>query len=235
MVMNRQQTGGQAAPWGLSSVVCLLGLAVGLPAYAQPPMNLLTGEPTVAQLKEDAARYLQMGFYTLAINAYRAALELEDKAQVLPRERDPDVPFNLGLIYARQGQLAEARAAFQRSVEVDPTSFKARYQLALVDLKLGNLVAAKEQLTLLAHAARSNPETYSHIQSLLAPLESIPLPGQQTNDLPSPLAVDSEAGKLSPEPEKNKTAPLPVATPEKQSEEEKPLSALQRLRREERD
>lgn len=178
MVMNKSS--GQTAAVG-----CLLSLVLGLPASAQPPMNLLTGEPTVAQLKADAARYLQMGFHTLAINAYRAALELEDKTRVLPSERDPDVPFNLGLIYARQGNLPEARAAFQRSVEVDPTSFKARYQLALVDLKLGNLVQAKEQLTLLAHAARSNPETYSHIQSLLAPLESVPLPGQQTNN-PAP-------------------------------------------------
>ncbi len=235
MVMNKQQTGGRAAPLGLRAVVCLLSLALGLPASAQPPMNLLTGEPTVAQLKEDAARYLQMGFHTLAINAYRAALELEDKTKVLPSERDPDVPFNLGLIYARQGNFPEARAAFQRAVEVDPTSFKARYQLALVDLKLGNLVAAKEQLTLLAHAARSNPETYSHIQSLLAPLESVPLPGQQSSDPASPLAVDSEAGKLAPEPEKSKTIAPPVATLEKQPEEEKPLSALQRLRRRELD
>ncbi len=227
MAMSKQQTGRQAAPLGLSSMACLLGLALGLPAYGQPPMNLLTGEPTVAQLKEDAARYLQMGFHTLAINAYRAALELEDKTKVLPSERDPDVPFNLGLIYARQGKLAEARAAFQRSVEVDPTSFKARYQLALVDLKLGNLTAAKEQLTLLAHAARNNPETYSHIQSLLAPLESVPLPGQQTNDSSPPLAIDSEAGNLLLEPENSP----PAASPEKQPEEEKPLSALERLRR----
>ncbi|MFS8812214.1 tetratricopeptide repeat protein, partial [Synechococcus sp. R55.7] len=164
MVMNRQQIGRQAVPLGLKTVGCLLSLAVAMPAHAQPPMTLLTGEPTVAQLKEDGARYLQMGFHTLAINAYRSAIELEEKTLVLPSERDPDVPFNLGLIYARQGKLAEARAAFQRSVEVDPSSFKARYQLALVDLKLGNLAAAKEQLTLLAHAASNHPETHSHIQ-----------------------------------------------------------------------
>ena len=221
----------EAAVLGLKAVGFLLSWALGLPASAQPPLSLLTSEPTVAQLKEDAARYLQMGFHTLAINAYRAALELEDKTRVLPSERDPDVPFNLGLIYARQGKLAEARAAFQRSVEVDPTSFKARYQLALVDLKLGNLVKAKEQLTLLAQAARSNPETYSHIQSLLAPLESVPLPGQHTNNSAPPLTIDSEGDKFALEVEKNQTVAPPEATLEKQPEEEKPLSALQRLRR----
>ncbi len=221
----------EAAVLGLKAVGFLLSWALGLPASAQPPLSLLTSEPTVAQLKEDAARYLQMGFHTLAINAYRAALELEDKTRVLPSERDPDVPFNLGLIYARQGKLAEARAAFQRSVEVDPTSFKARYQLALVDLKLGNLVEAKQQLTLLAHAARSNPETYSHIQSLLAPLESVPLPGQQTNNSAPPLTIDSEGDKFALE----QTVAPPEATLEKQPEEEKPLSALQRLRRRELD
>lgn len=235
MGMNKQQTGGRTAPLGLRVVGCLMSLALGLPASAQPPMNLLTGEPTVAQLKEDAARYLQMGFHTLAINAYRAALELEDKTKVLPSERDPDVPFNLGLIYARQGNLPEARAAFQRAVEVDPTSFKARYQLALVDLKLGNLVAAKEQLTLLAHAARSNPETYSHIQSLLAPLESVPLPNQQASNPPRPPAAEPEAAKPALEPERDKTTTPRAAASKKQPEEEKPLSALQRLRRRELD
>jgi Tetratricopeptide repeat. len=235
MVMNRQQIGRQAVPLGLKTVGCLLSLAMAMPAYAQPPMTLLTGEPTVAQLKEDGARYLQMGFHTLAINAYRSAIELEEKTLVLPSERDPDVPFNLGLIYARQGKLAEARAAFQRSVEVDPSGFKARYQLALVDLKLGNLVAAKEQLTLLAHAASNHPETHSHIQALLATLESVPLPGQQGENPARPPAVESEAAKLLLEPQKTETAALPTAAEQKPPEETKPLSTLQRLRQRERD
>ncbi len=227
MVVNKQQPGRLAVPLSLRAVGCLLVWAMAMPAHAQPPMTLLTGEPTVAQLKEDGARYLQMGFHTLAINAYRSAIELEEKTLVLPSERDPDVPFNLGLIYARQGKLAEARAAFQRSVDVDPSSFKARYQLALVDLKLGNLAAAKEQLTLLAHAASNNPETHSHIQSLLATLESVPFPGQPPA---RPPAVESQAAQLLPEPQKT----LPTAT-ETQLPEEKPLSALQRLRQRELD
>ncbi|MEN9229916.1 MAG: tetratricopeptide repeat protein [Thermostichus sp. DG02_5_bins_236] len=203
------------------------------PAYAEAPMTLLTGAQTVAQLKEDGARYMQMGFHTLAINAYRGAIELEEKTLVLPSERDPDVPFNLGLIYARQGNLPEARVAFQRSVEVDPSSFKARYQLALVHLKLGEQVDAKEQLTLLAGAANSNPETYSHIQSLLATLDAVPLPSQKDDNLARTSAVESEAAKLLLEPGKTETAALPEATTQEVVEEEIPLSALQRLRQRE--
>ncbi|MEN9221095.1 MAG: tetratricopeptide repeat protein [Thermostichus sp. BF3_bins_97] len=232
MVMNKKQMGRQAAHLGLRAVGCLLGLAIMVPVYAEAPMTLLTGEQTVAQLKEDAARYMQMGFHTLAINAYRGAIELEEKTLVLPSERDADVPFNLGLIYARQGNLPEARAAFQRSVEVDPTSFKARYQLALVDLKLGDQGAAKEQLTLLANAATNNPETRSHIQSLLATLESVPLPSQK-DDLARTPAVESEAAKLLLEPQNTETAALPPASEEELLEEEQPLSALQRLRQRE--
>ncbi|MEN9226820.1 MAG: tetratricopeptide repeat protein [Thermostichus sp. HHBFW_bins_43] len=232
MVMNKNQMGRRAAHWGWRTVGCVLGLAIGVPAYAEAPMTLLTGEQTVAQLKEDGARYMQMGFHTLAINAYRGAIELEEKTLVLPSERDADVPFNLGLIYARQGNLPEARAAFQRSVDVDPSSFKARYQLALVDLKLGNPTAAKEQLTLLANAATSNPETHSHIQALLATLESVPLPSQK-DDLARTPAVESEAAKLLLEPQKTETAALPPASEEELLEEEKPLSALQRLRQRE--
>ncbi|MEN9202160.1 MAG: tetratricopeptide repeat protein [Thermostichus sp. DG_1_6_bins_120] len=227
----------QAAHWGLRGMGCLLGLGLLLmePVYAEAPMTLLTGEQTVAQLKEDGARYMQMGFHTLAINAYRGAIELEEKTLILPGERDPDVPFNLGLIYARQGNLPEARVAFQRAVEVDPGSFKARYQLALVHLKLGEQVAAKEQLTLLAAAAASNPETHSHIQSLLATLETVPLPSQEKENL---AAVESEAAKLSLEPQKTETAVLPE-TPAQEPAQEigeaeiPPLSALQRLRQRE--
>ncbi len=233
MVMSKKQLGRQAAHLGLRAVGCLLGLMMMVPAYAEAPMTLLTGEQTVAQLKEDGARYLQMGFHTLAINAYRGAIELEEKTLILPSERDPDVPFNLGLIYARQGNLPEARAAFQRAVEVDPSSFKARYQLALVDLKLGDQGAAKEQLTLLANAASSNPETRSHIQSLLATLESVPLPSQKDGNLARTPAVESEAAKLLLAPQKTETAALPTATEEELPEEEKPLSALQRLRQRE--
>ncbi len=233
MVMSKKQLGRQAAHLGLRAVGCLLGLAMMVPAYAEAPITLLTGEQTVAQLKEDGARYLQMGFHTLAINAYRGAIELEEKTLVLPSERDPDVPFNLGLIYARQGSLPEARAAFQRAVEVDPSSFKARYQLALVDLKLGDQGAAKEQLTLLANAASGNPETRSHIQSLLATLESVPLPSQKDDNLARTPAMESEAAKLLLEPGKTETAALPEATEQEVLEEETPLSALQRLRQRE--
>ncbi|MFQ3613102.1 MAG: tetratricopeptide repeat protein [Cyanobacteriota bacterium] len=233
MVMNNKQLCRQGAHLGLRAMGCLLGLALMVPAYAEVPITLLTGEQTVAQLKEDGARYLQMGFHTLAINAYRGAIELEEKTLVLPSERDPDVPFNLGLIYARQGNLPEARTAFQRSVEVDPSSFKARYQLALVDLKLGDQVAAKEQLTLLANAASGNPETRSHIQSLLATLDAVPLPSQKDDNLARTPAVESEAAKLLLEPGKTETAALPEATTQEVVEEETPLSALQRLRQRE--
>ncbi|MFQ3584652.1 MAG: tetratricopeptide repeat protein [Cyanobacteriota bacterium] len=232
MVMSKKM-GRQVVHLGLRAMGCLLGLGIVLPAYAEAPMTLLTGEQTVAQLKEDGARYLQMGFHTLAINAYRGAIELEEKTLVLPSERDPDVPFNLGLIYARQGRLPEARTAFQRAVEVDPGSFKARYQLALVDLKLGDQVAAKEQLTLLANAASGNPETRSHIQSLLATLDAVPLPSQKDDNLARTPAVESEAAKLLLEPGKTETAALPEAGGQEVVEEKPPLSVLQRLRQRE--
>lgn len=237
MVMNNKQLRRQMAHLGLRTLGCLFGLVLTAPAYANPPITLLTGAQTVAQLKEDGARYMQMGFHTLAINAYRGAIELEEKTLVLPSERDPDIPFNLGLIYARQGNLAEARAAFQRAVEVDPSSFKARYQLALVDLKLGNQVAAKEQLTLLANAASSNPETRSHIESLLATLDAVPLPNreddQKDETLTRTLAEESMAAKPLLEPDKTETATLPGATEEKVAAEKPRLSALQRLRQRE--
>ncbi|MGQ9838521.1 MAG: tetratricopeptide repeat protein [Cyanobacteriota bacterium] len=241
MVMNSKQLCPQMAHLGLKAVGCLLGLMLMAPAYADPPMTLLTGAQTVAQLKEDGAQYMQMGFHTLAINAYQGAIELEEKTLVLPSERDPDIPFNLGLIYARQGNLAKAQTAFQRAVEVDPSSFKARYQLALVHLKLGNQVAAKEQLTFLANAASGNPETRSHIESLLATLETVPLPHQEDDqkdeNLARTAAVESEAAKLLLEPDKTETAALPDGIEQEIEQEvapEKPrLSALQQLRQRE--
>jgi tetratricopeptide (TPR) repeat protein len=142
-------------------------VAFALPTWADPPLKLVTGQATVEKLKADAAIYVKNGFDALAINAYRAAIDLEDKARLLPAQRDPEIALNLGLIYAQQGNWGAARNAFQRSVETNPTDFQALYQLAQAELQVGNRAVARQHFERLKGAASGDPAMQAHIESFL--------------------------------------------------------------------
>ncbi len=180
----------------------LFGIPYLLPgvALARPPLGVLTSEGSVAQLKADGARYQQTGFQTLAEESYREALELEDRANLLPPERDADVPFNLGLIYTQQGKLVEARNVFQRAYDADPSNFQIVYHLGITELRLGNQAQARTHLTRLELAAAEDPEMKQHLGSLIALLD--PAPGQDLNNhnfAGTAETSDAEASSGSPE------------------------------------
>jgi hypothetical protein len=180
-------------------LVAGMGVLAPVPSWARPPLQLVTGEVSVDQLKEDGNRYMQLGFQSLAIESFRGAMELEDKLSTLPTFRDPEVPFNLGLIYLSQGRLKEARAVFQRSLEADPSNFKTHYQLGLTELKLGNEEAARYHLALLESSAVGDAELESHLQSLLAMLEPVRpqsppsgIEGVPTEEFPGPEPANAQ-------------------------------------------
>ncbi len=200
MVMDRMM-----ARWACGLVAGLstglLGVSMGIsPVAANPPLDLITGEQSVAALKEDGLIYMQWGFHSLAIDSFRGAIALEDKANTLPEQRDPDVPYNLGMLYLNRGDLRGARGAFERSLEADPTNFQAHYRLGLVELQMGNEEAARQRLSLLETAAASNPEVQDHLQGLMASLE--PLPPLQP-EIPEPTQAVDAAPAAEPEPDLN--------------------------------
>jgi tetratricopeptide (TPR) repeat protein len=171
-------------------------------------MDLVTGNATVTRLKEDGIHYMQLGFNDLAIDSFRGAIELEDKTQVLPTQRDGDVPLNLGLIYFNQGRFNEARDAFRRAVEANPGNFKARYHLGRTEMVLGNHAAAREQFQMLEPAAAANPETQKHIKTLLAALDPVK-PAE-----PAKQPIGKEKAEQDPvTPTATKSGPTPPGNP----------------------
>ncbi|MDX2270667.1 MAG: tetratricopeptide repeat protein [Cyanobacteriota bacterium] len=233
MVMNYKQSEWANAVWqrgclGMGSLLMGLWLVATPVALAKPPLNLSTGQETVAQLKESGVRYAQLGFYTLAIESYRGAIALEDRSQLLPSQWDADVPINLGLIYLQQGSLLPARDAFARAVEADPTSFKARYQLGVAEMQLGNYDVAKSELSALATASTANPETKKHLDMLLASIEAV---APTRLEAPEAPPVGSEASKVSsPVPAKIDNTAAQTTDPTASEETLPPPSKLQQLK-----
>lgn len=197
VVMNKQM---RCWLWGLA--VSAITLATVPLAGAKPPLDLVAGEQSVETLKQDGLIFMRTGFQSLAIESFRGAMALEDKAKLLPSQWDADVPFNLGLLYLNQGDLRGARGAFERSVEADPTNFKAQYQLALVELQMGDTEAAQLRLSLLETASAENPQMQEHLDGLMAALE---LPAKASDLPPTPQQAEISAAAadepLAPEPE----------------------------------
>lgn len=193
VVMDKQMT-RRAWGWiaGLGTALVCLSTTVK-PVVANPPLDLVTGGQSVAALKEDGLIYMQWGFQSLAIDSFRGAMSLEDRANTLPEQRDADVPFNLGLIYLNKGDLRGAKRAFERSLEADPTNFKTQYHLALVELQMGDEEAGRQRLQLLETAAVSDPQIQAHLQELIASLTPLPpAPEPDLADLAAQETLDPE-------------------------------------------
>ncbi len=208
MVVMNNPRGGRSGWMSWVGVICCVtvGLVgVEIPqAWAEPPLKLLTGQASVPQLKEDGIRYMQLGFESLAVEAFRSALHLEDQAGLIPSQWDPDVPFNLGLLYAEQGNMRGARSMFQRSVEADPSSFKAHYQLGLANLQLGDHEAARQQFELLMASSPPDPQVQTHVAALLAALDAPKAPQSE-----AAAQADPEADLESVDPSLETGSELP--------------------------
>ena len=59
---------------------------------------------------------------------------------------DPDAIFNQGLINWNAGNVAEAKAQFEQTLELDPTYGEAHYWLGMASLNEGNLAGARTEL-----------------------------------------------------------------------------------------
>jgi arylsulfatase A-like enzyme/tetratricopeptide (TPR) repeat protein len=58
----------------------------------------------------------------------------------------PLTHFNLGLLYEEEGRLSDARKAYATEVELQPNSVAARFNLANLLLRTGDIAAAEDQL-----------------------------------------------------------------------------------------
>lgn len=238
MVMNSQANQWIQA-WAIGLTMGLIGIPM---AQARAPLGVVTQEGSVAQLKADGIRYHEQGFQNLAIEAYREAISIEDRGQVPAIQRDPDVPFNLGLIYLQQGKLAEARSVFQRSVEADPSNFQSVYQLGVTELRMGNQVAARQHLIRLEAASRDNVEMKEHLGSLMAlldPVQSRSLSNSAFTDESDtrgsrrPQTLSPEASQLTLPGQEGRSLEFRPASPSVSTLEDPP-TGLERIRNRDR-
>jgi Tfp pilus assembly protein PilF len=83
---------------------------------------------------------------TLSSVDLTASIEYLEQAQKLSKFEDPDLFYNLGVLYARNGHEDQARQALQRTVELRPLHTSAWMQLGLLHERQQHFDLAAEAL-----------------------------------------------------------------------------------------
>jgi Tfp pilus assembly protein PilF len=106
--------------------------------------------PSIAQAglfsstKAQGAALLQQAYDAYQSGDYPSALRLVDQSEKL-KPNQPD-GWNLrGAVYLKQGQFAQAQAAFARAVAMDPNLWAAQFNLAEIPFKQKNYRQARAQ------------------------------------------------------------------------------------------
>lgn len=89
-----------------------------------------------------AAMYNTSGKMDLAAAASAKAIELHGASG----GGDATSAYNAGAIFVNSGKMAEAKAQFQRALQLDPTMAEAHYQLAMTFVNEGNVGEAVKSL-----------------------------------------------------------------------------------------
>lgn len=158
---------------GLPLIAIPLYLKIGRPGMPDQPLVARISEPRNMQMADALQRieahltknpndakgfevvapvYLQAGRFEDAAFAYRRVIALSGETA----ERLADL--GEALVAGQNGVVsADAKAAFRRAVEIDPTFAKARFYLALVAEQDGDVAGAVQQLQALSSALEEGP------------------------------------------------------------------------------
>jgi tetratricopeptide (TPR) repeat protein len=117
-------------------------------------------EAAIANLYEEASRYLSAGNARAAAEAYQKALQLNP--------RDPKLHFNLSLALDEMGDFPSERKELERTLQLDPGVAVAQNQLGLLALRGGQQEEAERCFT---KALAINPK-FAEAQSSLGVLYS---------------------------------------------------------------
>ncbi|MBN8532647.1 MAG: c-type cytochrome biogenesis protein CcmI [Rhizobiales bacterium] len=158
---------------GLPLFAIPLYLKVGRPGMPDQPLAARISEPRTMQLADALARieahlaknpndakgfevvapvYLQSGRFDDATFAYRRVIALSGET--------PDRLADLGeaLVAGQNGVVnADAKAAFRRAIEIDPTFAKARFYVAIAAEQDGDVEGAVRQLIALSASLEEGP------------------------------------------------------------------------------
>ena len=93
------------------------------------------------------------------------------KAGALDRLDSAAKKFNLGLAYAKEGNLDLARIQLKRVISSNPRMIRARQLLALIHMETGHFAEAKKELEYASRIDAGNERTVAYLQEVRAKLE----------------------------------------------------------------
>jgi type IV pilus assembly protein PilF len=96
--------------------------------------------------------YYNMQNYDMAMSRYRQALT-EDRMSVL----QPEIEKNIGLIYVKQSNWMQAKAHFEKSVNLNPSLYDAHFFLAEAYLKMHDTTKAQKSFQQVIKLAPQSP------------------------------------------------------------------------------
>ena len=109
-----------------------------------------------------------LGFIYLIIEDNRRA-QSEFELAIAHSEK-PAIPHcNLGILYMTMDKFDQAIKAFESALEADANLLDAKYNLAIVNEKVGNVNVAREQLRELNQLLSDDPEVASALKRLTSP------------------------------------------------------------------
>jgi tetratricopeptide (TPR) repeat protein len=141
----------------LSASLCFF-LSVGLPPVSDRQF-LFASQQDSAERAEGRNQSFQRGLMALKDNRLEEALEALTKAEH-EHPRDPQVRNFRGIVLARLGQTAEARAEYQEAIRCNPQMEDAYRNLGFLEWKEHRLAQAREALD---HALKLSPsDSFAH-------------------------------------------------------------------------
>jgi tetratricopeptide (TPR) repeat protein len=126
-------------------------------------LALLSGchsDPNVAKQKylESGKRYSAEAKWREAVIQFGNALKID--------RNYPDAHFALAQVYLHTGQFGAAYSEFQHTVDLDPTNFAARIDLANLLLAGGRIDDAQAQANIVANARPNSPDLHELLSAI---------------------------------------------------------------------
>lgn len=130
--------------------ICLPLLSVGLVACVAPPtdqqaIETLCMSPSTAFEGHSQRALLGAGYKAMAADRLECAEKLLTQAQKLDAQ-DPYATLNLGVLYHRTARLAQARAAYERTMQLDqvqPAQLKENAEVSMDQNRSAKLSAGE--------------------------------------------------------------------------------------------
>jgi tetratricopeptide (TPR) repeat protein len=127
---------------------------------------MLSATPSYASQSEAVQQIMELLHQQSPDQAF--ALAIANQAEL---EGDPDFDYAFAVAAKQSGNLDQAVFAFERVLQVQPNAYDARFGLALSYYELGNLDAAKQELSVLPRALGTNSELSDAISTYLSTID----------------------------------------------------------------